>query len=122
MAMNVNETPTHNGNARQPPWREVVPLREPITHGDDILYELELHEPDLDGMMQMDKVEGQFSIALHTIMICTGLPPSVVKQIKYRDVVDLLTASEKILGEPFRATGGKRRPGSPTSTTGRPQS
>ena len=105
----------------QPPrvLRIVVPLVAPITHGDEVLTELELTEPDLGDMMKLDEATGDMTETLYTICACAKLPPSVIKQLKLRDVKTIGEAAAKMLGEASLATGGRQRRGSPISLAGR---
>jgi hypothetical protein len=101
------------------PIRVVVPLLSPIMHGDEVLTELELTEPELGDMMKLDEAAGDMSQTLYTICACAKLPPSVIKQLKLRDVKTIGEAAARMLGEASPATGGKQRRGSPISSIGR---
>jgi hypothetical protein len=101
------------------PLRVIVPLLTPIMHGDEMLSELELSEPDLGAMMKLDEATGDTAQTLYTICAFTGLPPSVIRQLKLRDIRTVGDAATKMMGEGSRETGARRQPGLRTVTTGR---
>jgi Phage tail assembly chaperone proteins, E, or 41 or 14 len=99
----------------------VVPLRKPILHGDEVITEIILREPSLGDLMALDDAKGDMSEVLWTIVACTGLPPSVVKQLKARDVAKVGEAAGGLMGEDAPPTGGKPVRGLRINSTGRRQ-
>ena len=99
-----------------------IALQVPIVHGDDVLTELTLVEPSVGDLISLDDATGDIQRSMLTIVACTGLPPSVIKQIKLRDLQTIGEAAQKMMGEASRATGAKQSRGSLTSITGRRQS
>jgi hypothetical protein len=98
--------------------RIVVALRTPITHGDEIITEIVMTEPTLGGLMEGDNATGNMAKVVATICACSGLPPSVVKQLRARDVKAIEEAAETIMGEEFPVTGETTALGSPIPFTG----
>jgi hypothetical protein len=100
-----------------PILRFKMALKVPIKHGDEIITDIELIEPTLEGLMMIDRANGDIERTIFTIAACTGLPPSVVKQIRHRDMVRINAESGKIMGED-RETGESLPPGSLINSTG----
>jgi hypothetical protein len=94
--------------------RVLIPLLVPIRHGSELLTEVELTEPDLGAMMKLDEATGEMGQTLYTICACTNLPPSVIKQLKLRDVKVIGEAASKLLGEASPGTGEMQPLGSLT--------
>ena len=97
-----------------------VPLFVPIKHGDEQITELELIEPTFESMQRLDRAQGDIERGILTICACTGLPPSVIRQLRARDMKRVGEEAAKLLGEEDSGTGEKPAPGSPISSTGRP--
>ena len=95
-----------------------IQLETPIEHGDEVLTELVLVEPDVGGLMKVDDASGEMGQTLAMIVACTDLPPSVIKQIKLRDLRKINEAMPKLSGE-SQASGARRQRGSPIPFTGR---
>ena len=96
-----------------------VPLAVPLIHGDDVLTELVLTEPDLGGLQGMDHAAGDVGQTIAMIIACTQLPPSVIKQLRVRDLKSVAEAAAKLMGEESSPTGARQRRGSPIPFTGR---
>ena len=96
-----------------------VTLNVPITHGDEVLTELQLVEPDLGSLMTMDAADGNVGGMIALIVACTQLPPSVIKQLRSRDIKKCSEAAEKLMGEDAPAIGARRPRGLPIRSIGR---
>ena len=101
------------------PVKITIQLNVPITHGDDVLTELELTEPSAEGLMQMDRANGDMERTIMTICACTALPPSVIKQLRARDLRQIGDKVAELMGEESPETGERRSPGSPIISIGR---
>ena len=101
------------------PLKVTIELNVPIEHGDDVLTEIVMTEPDLGGLQKMDDASGEMGQTIAMICACTQLPPSVVKQLRLRDMRAISEAAAKLLGEESPSTGGKRQRGSPIASIGR---
>jgi hypothetical protein len=100
------------------PFKVVVPLSVPVRHGDEVLTEIELVEPTVEDLQSLDGIEGNVEITIRTLCACTGLPPSVIKQIRLRDMRRLAEEVAKFAGEDVE-DGGSPLPGLRTIFTGR---
>jgi hypothetical protein len=100
---------------------EVISVRliTPIFHGDEEITVLELHEPTIGDLQKTDTTDGQVETVILTICACTGLPPSVIRTLKIRDLKAVEAAVVKMMGEESPPTGGRRQRGSPIPFTGR---
>lgn len=87
------------------PLAITVQLKVALEHGGDIIEELTLTEPTLGGMMEMDKATGEMGQTMAAIIACTQLPPSVVKQLRMRDLKAVGEAAKAIMGESQETTG-----------------
>ena len=87
------------------PISVTIPLKVAIVHGDETLTELTLTEPSLGSLMELDKATGDMAQVLGTIVACTQLPPSVVRQLRARDMRTIGEAATKLLGESGSADG-----------------
>ena len=96
-----------------------IKLKRPVVHGDEQITELVLHEPDIGGLIEMDNEPGDMGKVMQAIVACTGLPPSVVRQIKARDLPAIGEATAKLMGEESRLTGVRQVAGLPTILSGR---
>lgn len=81
------------------PIRLTIRLKVPIVHGDDELHELELVEPTLEGLMAMDRATGELEKTQAMICACTALPPSVIKQLRGRDLKRIGEEVAQLMGE-----------------------
>ena len=101
------------------PLSITVPLKVALEHGGDIIDELVLTEPTLGGMMEMDKMQGEMAQTMAAIVACTSLPPSVIKQLRMRDMKAVGEAVKTIMGE-SEETGAMVSRGSRIVSTSRP--
>ena len=101
------------------PVKVTITLNVPITHGDEVLTELELIEPSAEALMAMDKAQGDMERTIATIAACTALPPSVIKQLRARDLRQIGEKVAELMGEESPETGEKPSPGSPIISIGR---
>jgi hypothetical protein len=101
------------------PVKVTITLNVPITHGDDVLTELELTEPTAEGLMAMDRAQGDMERTIATICACTALPPSVIKQLRARDLRQIGEKVADLMGEEPLETGARPSPGLRTIFTGR---
>jgi hypothetical protein len=99
--------------------RVTVQLAVPIKHGDDELREIELIEPTFEALQRLDRAQGDVERAIMLICACSLLPPSVIKQLRSRDLRRLSEAAATFMGEESPETGGNSGLGSPTIFTGR---
>ena len=75
-----------------------VQLNVPIKHGDQILTEIVLTEPSFEEMEKVARApEGDRGRL--TLMAVTGLPPSVVRQLRGRDVKAINDRVAQLMGE-----------------------
>jgi len=102
------------------PLRVTIKLRVPVRHGDEVIHELELEEPTFDEMSKVDRVQGDMEKSIYLISAVTGLPPSVIKQLRARDIRRVNEEVEKFMGESAPEIGERPVRGSPTRSTGRP--
>jgi hypothetical protein len=116
----MNDVVTTSPSGR--PVEVRITLNVPITHGDDVLTELVLTEPNGEGLMQMDRANGDMERTIMTICACTSLPPSVIKQLRARDLRQIGEKVAELMGEESPETGEKPLPGLRTIFTGRPAS
>lgn len=101
------------------PLHFTIKLEVPIKHGDEILTELELTEPTVESLMMIDKAQGDIERGVMTICAVTGLPPSVVKQLRLRDMKNVSEKALAFVGEDTSETGHVLLPGLPIGSTGR---
>jgi hypothetical protein len=113
--MNDAVTTTPGGG----PVKITITLNVPITHGDEVLTELVLTEPSAEGLMAMDQANGDMAKTIATICACTALPPSVIKQLRARDLRQIGDKVAELMGEESPATGERLLPGWPLTSTGR---
>jgi hypothetical protein len=100
------------------PLRISVPLHVPINHGGEMLPEIELEEPTFDSLQALDRAGGDIERGILTICACSGLPPSVIRQLRARDMKRVGEECAKLLGEDAPETGENSAPGSRTIFTG----
>jgi hypothetical protein len=101
------------------PLRIKVPLFVPVHHGDEELREIELIEPTFEALQTLDRAHGDMERGILTICACTGLPPSVVRQLRARDLKRVGEEAQKLLGEESPETGGNSGLGLPITSIGR---
>ena len=108
-----------NGSIEGRPLQGTVTLKVPVNHGGEMLYEVEVLEPTVEGLMTLDTAKGEWDGIIKNVMACTGLPPSVVKQLRARDIKAILEAINTLNGEIIPPTGETEPPGLPSPSTGR---
>jgi integrase len=80
------------------PLKITVPLAVPIKHGDEILTELVLTEPTFEEMEKIGRASAN-DMGRLTLMAVTGLPPSVIRQLRGRDIKTINDLVPQLLGE-----------------------
>jgi hypothetical protein len=101
------------------PLQFTIALDVPIKHGDEVLTELELTEPTVEALMMIDKAQGDIERGVMTICAVTGLPPSVIKQLRLRDMKKVSEKALAFVGEDTSETGNGLLPGLRIGSTGR---
>ena len=80
------------------PLQFTVQLHVPVKHGDQVLTEIVLTEPSFEEMEKVARApEGDRGRL--TIMAVSGLPPSVVRQLRGRDVKVINDRVAQLMGE-----------------------
>jgi hypothetical protein len=104
-------TAMSNGNGQAhiggEPLKFTIKLNVPVEHGGETLTELVLTEPTFEEMEKIGRAaEGDRGRL--TLQAVTGLPPSVIRQLRGRDVVAINELVPKLLGEDDSPpTGGR---------------
>ena len=80
------------------PLKLTVRLNVPIKHGDEILTELVLTEPTFEEMEKLARASDADRGRL-TMSVITALPPSVIKQLRGRDIGAINKLIPQLLGE-----------------------
>jgi hypothetical protein len=100
------------------PASATIKLSCPIKHGDEMLYELVVTEPTVEGLMMIDQAKGDIEKGMMGICAVTGLPPVVIKQLRLRDMKAVSEKVLEFLGEDGSETGNGLLPGWPTGSIG----
>jgi hypothetical protein len=101
------------------PLKLTVKLNVPIDNGGEMLDELELVEPTFEALQTIDRARGDVERSILTICACTGLPPSVIRQLRARDMRAVSEEAVKLMGEESPEIGGNSGLGLPIISTGR---
>jgi hypothetical protein len=84
-----------------------IKLNVPVEHGGEMLHELTLTEPTFEEMEKIGRAPEADRGRL-TLQLVTGLPPSVVRQLRGRDINAINEMIPKLLGEDESPpTGGR---------------
>lgn len=96
-----------------------VKLFVPVMHGDEEVTELHLTEPTFKLAKELDRFPGEGEKSIRLVAACTGLPPSVIEQLCWRDMKAVNDAVEQFMGESYPETGANSGLPSPSRSTGR---
>lgn len=91
-----------------PRLTELVKLTDPLRHGDQEIHELTLTTPDMGGLMEIDEHTGDMAKTIASVAVCSGLPPSVIKQMLPWDMQRVGVALGRVMGESTPRRGGKQ--------------
>jgi hypothetical protein len=110
----------HNEPSRARP-DNVVELAVPVATDDQLITEVTVRPMDIGTMRKADKIKGAIRKSMAAMATCTGLPETVIRRLRARDVAAIGDAMERVRLERRRKTGSRPLPGSPGISTGPPQ-